>query len=104
MAQIRPLSQELHTPRGSQKKKKSQILKKESSLVAQRVKDLALSLLWLRSLLGLGFDPWQGNFHMLWVSTPPKKKKFTEIPDKVRALEVTQPKSLVMDQEIDTEK
>ena len=35
---------------------------------------------------------------------PPPQKKFTEIPDKVRALEVTQPKSLVMDQEIDTEK
>ena len=29
-----------------------------SSLVAQRVKDLVLSLLWLRSLVWHGFDPW----------------------------------------------
>lgn len=28
------------------------------------VKDSALSLLWLRSLLWLGFDPWPGNFCM----------------------------------------
>ena len=28
------------------------------------VKDLALSLLWLRSLLWVGFDPWPTNFHM----------------------------------------
>ena len=28
------------------------------------VKDLALSLLWLRSLLWYGFDPWSGNFRM----------------------------------------
>ena len=40
-----------------------------SSLLAHQVKDLALSLLWH------GFDPWPGNFHMLWVqhpSPPPK--------------------------------
>ena len=31
--------------------------------VAQQVKDLALSLLWLRSLLWCcGFNPWPGNF------------------------------------------
>ena len=30
----------------------------------QQVKDLALSLLWLRSLLSLTLDPWPGNFHM----------------------------------------
>ena len=29
------------------------------------VKDLALSLLWLRLLLWLGFNPWPLNFHML---------------------------------------
>ena len=29
--------------------------------MAQQVKDLALSL------LRHGFDPWLGNFHMLWV-------------------------------------
>lgn len=33
-----------------------------SSLVAQQVKDPVFSLLWLRSLLWLGFDPWPGNF------------------------------------------
>ena len=31
----------------------------------QLVKDLALSLQWLGSLLGRGFDPWSRNFHML---------------------------------------
>ena len=31
-------------------------------LVAQQVKNLALSLLWLRSLLWCEFDPWPGNF------------------------------------------
>lgn len=31
------------------------------SLMVQQVKDLALSL------LCLGFDPWPGNFNMLWV-------------------------------------
>ena len=36
-----------------------------SSLVAQWVKDLALTLLWH------GFNPWPGNFHMLWAQ--PKK-------------------------------
>ena len=41
-------------------------LKKDywSSLVAQQVKDLALSLLWYWLLLWYGFDPWPGNFHM----------------------------------------
>ena len=33
-----------------------------SSLVAQRVKDLALSLLWFWLQLWYGFDPWPGNF------------------------------------------
>ena len=36
----------------------------KSSLVAQQVKDLALALQQLRSLLWCGFDPWPGNFHM----------------------------------------
>ena len=31
------------------------------------VKDLALSLHQLRLLLKLIFDPWPGNFHILWV-------------------------------------
>ena len=37
------------------------------SLVAQCVKDPALSLQQLRSLLWHGFDPWPGNFCMSWV-------------------------------------
>ena len=40
--------------------------KKRSSLMAQQVKDPVLSLLWLRSLLWSRFDPWLGNFCMLW--------------------------------------
>ena len=31
---------------------------------AQWVKDAALTELWCRSQLRLGFDPWPGNFHM----------------------------------------
>ena len=46
---------------------------KRSSLVAQRVKDPRLSLLWLRSLQWHGFDPWPGNFCMPWAW--PKKGK-----------------------------
>ena len=34
------------------------------SLVAQKVKDLVVSLQQLRSLLWYGFNPWPGNFHM----------------------------------------
>ena len=36
-----------------------------SSLVAQQVKDLALSLMCLRLLLWHGFDPWPSNFNVL---------------------------------------
>jgi len=36
------------------------------SLVVQQVKDPALPQLWSRLQLRLGFDPWPGNFHMLW--------------------------------------
>ena len=42
-----------------------------SSHKAQRDKNLALSLQWLRLLLWLGLNPQPGNFHMLWVR--PKK-------------------------------
>lgn len=38
-----------------------------SSLVALMVKDLALSLWWLRLLLGLRFDSWSRIFPMLRV-------------------------------------
>ena len=35
--------------------------------VAQYAKDLALLQLCCKSKLWLGFDPWPGNFHILWV-------------------------------------
>ena len=41
--------------------------------MAQQVKDLALPLLWLGSLLWCVLDPWARNFHMLRMQ--PKKKK-----------------------------
>ena len=40
-------------------------------------KDLALSLLWLGSLLWHSFDPWPRNFHML--QAEPKKKKYLKL-------------------------
>ena len=46
-----------------------------SSLVAQWVNDLTLSLLCLGSLLWHGFDPWPRNFLMPWA----KKKKKAKI-------------------------
>ena len=48
------------------------IKKVRSSLVAQRVKDPGLSVLWLRSLLWPGFAPWLQNFRIQ------KKKKKKE--------------------------
>ena len=48
-----------------------------SSLVAQRVKDLALSLQWLWLQLWLRFDPWSGNL-MQAVGAAKKKKKKKE--------------------------
>lgn len=41
--------------------------KEKSSLVAHQVKSTALLLLWLRVLLGEGFNPWLGNLQMLYV-------------------------------------
>ena len=38
----------------------------QESLVLQWVKDLALLLQWLDLLLWHRFDPWPGNFYMLW--------------------------------------
>ena len=55
-----------------------------SSLVVQWVKDLALSLWGVRRCsqghsgggVGLqGFDPWPGNFHILWCGQKKRKKK-----------------------------
>ena len=44
----------------------------------QWVKDLALSLQQLGSLLWHGFDPWSGNFHMTW-SLPKNKMRVWEV-------------------------
>ena len=46
----------------------------KNSLVAQLVKDLALSVALAGLLLWRGFDPRPGNFHMLWV-WPKKREK-----------------------------
>ena len=43
--------------------------------MAQRIKDQALSLHWLESLLWHGFNPWPKNFCMLWMLEKKKKKK-----------------------------
>lgn len=43
--------------------------------MAQQVKDPVLSLLWLRSPLGHGFDPWPRNLHMPTGTAKKKKKK-----------------------------
>ena len=42
------------------------IYKNRSFLVAQWVKDLALSLLWFGSLLWLQLNPWSGKICMTW--------------------------------------
>ena len=41
--------------------------------MAQGVKDPALLLLWLRSMLWRKFNPWPGNFYIPW--SQPKKEK-----------------------------
>ena len=45
-------------------------------LLAQRVKDPVLSLLWRRSLLWHRYDPWPRNFCMEHTSQKNKNKKF----------------------------
>ena len=69
------------------KKKKIKKLLGWSSAVAQRVKDLALSLQWLRSLLWCAFDPWPRNFCMPCVQsrqTKGKKKSLVVILSEVK--------------------
>ena len=44
--------------------------------MAQPVKDLVSSLLWLWLLQWHGFDPWPGNFHMPGVQTKIKQNNF----------------------------
>ena len=43
--------------------------------MAQWVKELVLSLQWLRLLLEYGLNPWPENFHMLQLWPKKKKKK-----------------------------
>ena len=59
----------------------SKIAMSRSSLVAQGVKDLTLSLLRLWLLLWLRFHPWPRNFSMQWVPHPctPKKDNFKSV-------------------------
>ena len=61
------------------KKKKKKKKSQRSSLVAQQVKDLALLLLWLGSLLWHKFNHWPQNFCMLRVQQKKKKKKVVEM-------------------------
>ena len=42
--------------------------------MAQQVKDAALSLQWLKSLLWCSFEPWPRNLHVPW-SWPKKANK-----------------------------
>ena len=49
-----------------------ELQKSGSSLVVQWVRDLVLSLAQCGWLLWYKFDPWPGNFHMLWAQ--PEKK------------------------------
>ena len=45
------------------------------SLVAQEVKDPALSLMWLRSLLWCRFNPWPRKFYSQGKKKKKEKKK-----------------------------
>ena len=58
--------------------------------LVQWVKDLVLLQLWRRSQLGLGFDPWPGNFHMLqvWPGKKKKKKKRTYLSKRNRFIDI----------------
>ena len=33
----------------------------------RQIKDLALLQQWRKPQMQLGFDPWPGNFHILWI-------------------------------------
>ena len=46
-----------------------------SSVMAQRVEDPALSLLWLTLLLWQEFSPWPGNFRMPWAGPKENQTK-----------------------------
>ena len=60
-APIQPLDWEPPDAMSAALKKKKKILVVKSSHMAQWVKDQMLTLLWQE------FDPWSGDFHMLWL-------------------------------------
>ena len=85
IALIQPLAWEPPYATGvalKRQKKKKDFSKKENhqnSLVAQWVKEPALALLWLGSLLWHRFDPWARNFPMLGAWPKKEKKKTTSV-------------------------
>ena len=85
--------------------KKNKIkIKIKSSLVAQQVKDSALSLQQLRLLLWCGFHPWPGNFCMpqMW---PKKRERERERNSSLHFLlfvHSSLPKLLVMDSHLNS--
>ena len=68
-------------PRGLGRKECSEYSSKNTQTLAQQVKDPALSLLWIRSLLWHGFNLWPRKFYMPQVQPKKKKKKKKENPD-----------------------
>ena len=52
-----------------------------SSLVAQWVRDLGVSLMWLWLLLWCRLDPWPGNFHMPWVRAKKEERGVVIAPN-----------------------
>ena len=58
----------------------------ESSLVAQWIKDLALSLQWLRLLLWHRFNLWARNCHMTQAWPREKKKMLAGLPSHLKTI------------------
>ena len=62
--------------------------------MAQWVKELVLSLLWLRLLLQLEFNLWTRNFHVLqaWLREKKKKKKRRLCPGRLGVVDTRAPR------------
>ena len=60
--------------------------------MVQWIKDPALSLQWLRSLLWCRFDPWPGNFHMLPAWSKKKVIRWTIRTDREKNREKDTPR------------